>query len=299
MNDENKMKKVFLPESQLPITLRCPSKVEGGYVFKGWMRGELSMIKSDDCTGSTVAMYKAYQELMLDISVLDSDLLTEWEKTAGKGRWDFILLNVYYHLLQNQNTSIDSEAIRYAVGEPNNFFTSAIIVLLRERIKTNEIKFINALNMAKYHLREHFIHPLVRELVDGFLEQWVEFSLGHAEVMYEWDEVIKITQDVENDNFSTYPLPSWMRKILYFARPPKVFVSDENSREELIELLTNNGHEVAIEISEAAVESFSEMFEPVEGEEQPIPRGQTMKGNGRRELTYKNGYTFPKPKGRW
>ena len=295
MNNEENMKKVFLPESQIAITLRRPAKVEAEYALKGWSRGELNMVKATEWNSGTEAMYKAYRELNLEIEVLESDLLNEWVLTAGKDRWNFILLNVYYTLLQNSNTTIHPDAIRYAVGHPNNFFTSAIIVLLCERIKTNEIKFINALNMAKYHLREKFIHPCSTPLIDGFLEQWLEFSLGHKEVMHEWDEVVETVRSIEDGKVIGCRVPNWINKILYSTRPERQFVSREDGCEELVEILRDEGYEVTPE----SLEAFNEMFEPVAGEEQPIPRGQTMRGNGRRELVYKNGFTFPKSKRRW
>ena len=315
MDNEENMKKVFLPESKIAITLRRPAKVEAEYVLKGWSRGELNMVKATEWSSAAEAMYKAYRELNLEIDVLESDLLNEWVLTAGKDRWNFILLNVYYALLQNSNTAIHPDAIRYAVGHPNNFFTSAIIVLLCERIKTNEIKFINALNMAKYHLREKFIHPRSTPLIDGFLKQWLEFSLGHSEVMHEWDEVVKIVRSMGDGSFSFLRIPGWIKDILItdsLSRqlledeehleeflPGQQFVSREDGCEELVEILRDAGFDVSTGPQEAALEAFSEMFEPVASEEQPIPRGQTMKGNGRRELTYKNGFTFPKPKRRW
>lgn len=295
MNNKENMKKVFLPESKIAITLRRPAKVEGEYVLKGWSRGELNMVKATEWSSAAEAMYKAYRELNLEIEVLESDLLNEWVLTAGKDRWNFILLNVYYTLLQNSNTTIHPDAIRYAVGHPNNFFTSAIIVLLCERIKTNEIKFINALNMAKYHLREKFIHPCPTPLIDGFLEQWLEFSLGHKEVMHEWDEVVEMVRSIEDGKVIGWCVPNWINKILYSTRPERQFVSREDGCEELVEILRDEGYEVTPE----SLEAFNEMFEPVAGEEQPIPRGQTMRGNGRRELAYKNGFTFPKSKRRW
>lgn len=34
-------------------------------------------------------------------------------------------------------------------------------------------------------------------------------------------------------------------------------------------------------------------------EQEPIHHSNMMKGNGKRKLVNKNGYTYPKPKGRW
>lgn len=309
------MKKVFLTGTGTSISIRKPINMEVEYALKGWSRGELKMVKSTEWGSAAGEMYKAYRELNLEIDVLESDLLNEWVVTAGKDRWEFILLNVYRVLLQNNNTTVQPDVLRYSVGEPNGFFTAAIITLLCERIKTNEIKFINALNMAKYHLREKFIHPHSTPLIDGFLKQWLEFSLGHREVMHEWDEVVKIVRSMGDGSFSFLHIPGWIKDIIItdsLSRqlledeehleeflPGQQFVICEDGCEELVEILRDAGFDVSTGPQEAALEAFSEMFEPVASEEQPIPRGQTMKGNGRRELTYKNGFTFPKPKRRW
>lgn len=296
MNNNEIEKKVYLPESDIHIALRTPSLVKFDKFVKGFRRGELNMIKATEGNKWATAEHKAYCEMLLPISVLQDETLNAWCDKVGTNRWEFLLLHVFNNLMLNKGCKVNAEIIRYAVGEPNAFFTTAIIVLLEERIKQHEIVFINALNMAKYHLREYFIHPKVQELSEGFINSWIKFSLGFEPFMLDWGEVVQIVTSIEVGNSPITPIPTWIVEILYATSPARQFIDRENDCKDIAELLRDAGYDVLMESQEAA---FGDMFEPVAVEKQPIPRGHTMRGNGRRELAYKNGFTFPKSKRRW
>lgn len=296
MNNNEIEKKVYLPESDIHITLRTPSLKKFDSVLKGFPRGELNMVDATEGNVWTVAEHKAYREMVLPISVLQDETLNAWYEKVGTNRWNFLLLHIYNNLIINKGCKLDPGIIRYAVGEPNAFFTSAILVLIEQRIKEREIVFINAMNMAQYYLREPFVHPKAHELAEGFICGWVRFSLGLEPFMLDWDEVVQIVTSIEVGNSPVMPIPTWIVEILYTTSPVLQFIDQEDGCKEIVEILREGGFDVR---SEPMIGHDEPAFVTDYPAEQPVSCGQTMKGNGRRKLAYKNGFTFPKSKRRW
>lgn len=302
MND--KSKKIFLPESDIHIKL-IPGRMckYDTPVTMGWRGNEPVLSFATEPVCYIVDMCDAYKEMDLDISVLESDLLTGWVNNGNKTRWNFVLIHAYLNTLKNGNCYIDRDVICYAVGQPDRFFSTAIIANLSERIQSKDAKIFEAISKAKECLFRNFKHPKADEIVHGYLVQWMAFSLGLCQRFLDWNEVVSIITSIEVGNSTIYPVPGWINDILYSTSPePQFELAKGDEFTTIEELLEGAGFEVCSEEEGlvAGIESMEESpFLTPDVEQEPIHHSNMMKGNGKRKLVNKNGYTYPKPKGRW
>lgn len=232
-------------------------------------------VMSKPKSGCWEASYRAFNKLIIPITQLNSEVLTEFLVGPDAGRWDYIMLKGYRNLLNGKCIVGNGEWIIKIVDPYNvRLDSDSIVNEFKEKLWELRHEFNNRMAEAKVILKSTFDHNHSAEIVDGYVKDWVSFSLGELPFMYDWEEIVKLVKVNTGRGIDTFRmLPRW-----------------------LICILLRESWEV--DSLSQWPEAIPELFEPVYAEE-PEPNVERMKGDGRRKLITKNGFTFPSPKRRW